>query len=97
MANQSGQRGGVATTDKQRATAVAILAEHINELEQAEQEGDDDGWDDIASKGVEVVVGQGHLGAVAWQPWMERVPADLQVRDRVGGVRRGRPHRHHSC
>jgi len=32
MANQSGQRGGVATTDKQRAIAVAILAEHINEL-----------------------------------------------------------------
>jgi len=43
---------------------VAILAEHINELEQAEQEGDDDRWDDIASEGVEVVVGQGHLGAV---------------------------------
>ena len=64
MANQSDQRGGVATTDKQRATAVAILAEHINELEQAEQEGDDDRWHDIASDGVEVVVGR-----FTWELW----------------------------
>ena len=77
MANLSGQRGGVATTDKQRATAVAILAEHVNVLEQAEQEGDDDRWDDIASDGVEVVVGR---VAWAWQRWMECVPADLQFK-----------------
>jgi hypothetical protein len=65
MANQSGQRGGVATTDKQRARAVAILAEHINELEQAEQEGDDDRSDDIASEGVEWLSGR-----VTWELWL---------------------------
>src|SRR5437762_165440 len=64
MADQSGQGRDVAMTDKERATAVAILAEHIDELEQAERDGDDDRWDDIANDGVEVVVG----GAI-WELW----------------------------
>ena len=52
-------------TDTEGATAVAILAEHIDELEEAKREGDDDRWDDIASDGVEVVV-----GGATWDLWL---------------------------
>jgi hypothetical protein len=52
-------------TEDERATAVAILAEHIDELEQAERDGDDDRWDDIANNGVEVVV-----GGATWELWL---------------------------
>ncbi len=52
-------------TGTERATAVAILAGHIDELEQVWREGDDDRWDDIASDGVEVVV-----GGATWELWL---------------------------
>jgi hypothetical protein len=89
MAGAVGPGLGVAMTEEERTTAVAILAGHIDELEQAERDGDDVPWDDIASGGVEVIVG-GATGEL-WLAhlWMEGVPADLRVIDRVGGVRRG--------
>ena len=65
MAEQSGERSGVAMTDTERATAVAILAEHIDEPDKAERDGDDDRWDDIANDGVEVVV-----GGATWELWL---------------------------
>jgi hypothetical protein len=75
-------------TGNERTTTVAILAEHIDDLEQTKQDGDDDRWDDIASDGVEAGR-RGELGAVARRRGMYGVSADLRVRDRVGGVRRG--------
>ena len=43
---------------------MAILAAHIDELEQAERDGDDR-WDAIANNGVEVVV-----GGATWEMWL---------------------------
>jgi hypothetical protein len=65
MVDQSGERPGVAMTEEERATAVATLAAHIGELEQAKREGDDDRWDDIANDGVVVVV-----GGATWELWL---------------------------
>jgi hypothetical protein len=65
MVDQSDQGRGVAMTEEERVTAVATLAEHIDELEQAERDGDDDRWDDIANDGVEVVA-----GGATWELWL---------------------------
>jgi hypothetical protein len=64
MADQAGQGRGVAMTERERALAVSMLAGHIDELEQAKREGDDDRWNDIANDGVEVV------GGATWELWL---------------------------
>ncbi len=53
-------------TDTDRALAVAILAGHAEDLEQAERDGDDELWGEIASAIVEVTV-----GGVAWVVWLD--------------------------
>lgn len=65
MAQQSGQRRGVAMTAAEPLAAVAVLDAHIDELAQAKRDGDDDLWDDIANDGVEVVV-----GGATWELWL---------------------------
>jgi hypothetical protein len=45
------------TGEMERLAAVAALTAHIDELEQAKREDDDDLRDDVANDGVGVVVG----------------------------------------
>ena len=63
MEEPSGEGSGVAMTDTERATAMAILAEHINRLAEAGRQGGDR-FGYVAYNGVEVVV-----GGVTWEVW----------------------------
>lgn len=54
----SGSEGG-------REAAVAVLAAHIADLDEAQRAGDGDRWDDVSSDGVEVL-----LDGVIWEVWL---------------------------
>jgi hypothetical protein len=64
MANQSGRRGGPRRPTSSGRQPWRSWLSTSTSWSKVEREGDDDRWDDIAGEGVEVVVGQGQLGAV---------------------------------
>lgn len=51
---RSGQRP---TPDGDGRGAAAVLAAHLAELDEAEQDGDDELWNEISSVGIEVKIG----------------------------------------
>lgn len=44
--------------------AIAAVAAHLAELDEAKQDGDDELWNDISSDGVEV-----KIGGATWELW----------------------------
>ena len=50
-----------------REAAVAVLAAHLAELAEAEQDGDDELWNEISSVGIEV-----EIGGSTWQLWFDQ-------------------------
>jgi hypothetical protein len=47
-----------------REAAVAAVAAHLVELDEAKQDGDDELWNDICSDGIEV-----EIGGATWELW----------------------------
>ena len=50
-----------------REAAVAVLAAHLAELDEAEQDADDELWNEISSVGIEV-----EIGGSTWQLWFDQ-------------------------
>jgi hypothetical protein len=47
--------------------AVAAVAAHLAELDEAKQDGDDELWNDISSDGIEV-----EIGGATWELWFDQ-------------------------
>jgi hypothetical protein len=50
-----------------REAAVAAVAAHLAELDDAKQEGDDELWNDVSSDGIEV-----EIGGATWELWFDQ-------------------------
>jgi hypothetical protein len=50
-----------------REAAVVVLAAHLAELDEAEQDGDDELWNEISSVGIDV-----EIGGSTWQLWFDQ-------------------------
>jgi hypothetical protein len=73
-----------------REAAVAAVAAHLAELDEAKQDGDDELWNDISSNGIEVQIGRGDVGTLVRPGRMDFGSADLRARVSGDGDLMGR-------
>jgi hypothetical protein len=61
------EQGPTAGDQAGREAAVAAVATHLAELDEAERDGDDELWNEISSDGFEVEIGED-----TWQLWFDQ-------------------------